>query len=63
MLPCCSRREAIEAKNYDLKVVNPNARTEEDLRTPEELHDLVEAKGREVTEALAALRALSAGHD
>jgi len=49
-------REEIEAKNFDLKAVNPHAKTEEDTRTPEELLDLIEAKGREVGEALAALR-------
>jgi type I restriction enzyme M protein len=54
-------RKDIEAKNYDLKAVNPNARVQEDLRTPEELLDLIEAKGREVAEALAALRALRRG--
>jgi type I restriction enzyme M protein len=46
----------IEARNYDLKAVNPNAKHEEDTRTPEELLDLIEAKGQEVAEALAALR-------
>jgi type I restriction enzyme M protein len=51
-------REAIEAKNYDLKAVNPHARSQEDRRTPEELLDLIEAKGREVAEAVAQLRAL-----
>ncbi|HEU0025695.1 MAG TPA: N-6 DNA methylase [Ktedonobacterales bacterium] len=49
-------RERIEARGYDLKAVNPNARREQDTRTPDELLDLVEAKGREVAEALAALR-------
>ena len=49
-------RKAIEAKSYDLKAVNPNAKTNEDTRTPEELLDLIEAKGREVAEALAVLR-------
>ncbi len=49
-------REAIEAKGYDLKAVNPNARSEEDRRTPEELLELIEAKGREVAAALAELR-------
>ena len=49
-------REAIEAKNYDLKAVNPNAKNNEDKRTPKELLDLIEAKGREVAEALAVLR-------
>jgi hypothetical protein len=37
---------------------NPHARSQEDRRTPEELLDLVEARGREVAEAVAALRAL-----
>lgn len=49
-------RDEIEVKNYDLKAVNPNARTNEDTRTPEELLDLIEAKGKEIAEALAALR-------
>ena len=49
-------RAEIEAKNYDLKAVNPNAKGNEDMRTPEELIDLIDAKGREVAEALAALR-------
>jgi type I restriction enzyme M protein len=49
-------RQDIEAKNYDLKAVNPHAKAREDTRTPEELLDLIEAKGREVAEALAILR-------
>jgi len=49
-------RKEIEARNYDLKAVNPHAKKEEDTRTPEELLDLIEAKGREVAEALAELR-------
>jgi type I restriction enzyme M protein len=49
-------REEIEARNYDLKAVNPNAKADDDLRKPEELLDLIEAKGREVAEALAKLR-------
>lgn len=49
-------RKEIEEKNYDLKAVNPNAKSNEDTRTPEELLDLIEAKGREVAEALAVLR-------
>lgn len=52
-------RAAIEAKNYDLKAVNPNAKRDEDTRTPGELLDLIEAKGREVAAALAELRALT----
>jgi len=49
-------RQQIEARNFDLKAVNPNAKSDEDTRTPEELLAVIEAKGREVTEALAALR-------
>jgi len=52
-------REVIEAKNYDLKAVNPNAKSNEDTRTPEELINIIEAKGREVVEALATLRGKS----
>jgi type I restriction enzyme M protein len=51
-------RQEIEAKNYDLKAVNPNAKAAADSRTPEELLEVIEAKGREVAQALAALRAL-----
>jgi type I restriction enzyme M protein len=39
------RREAIEARNYDLKAVNPNAKRDEDTRTPQELLDLIETRG------------------
>jgi type I restriction enzyme M protein len=39
-----------------LKAVNPNAKANEDLRKPEELLDLIEAKGREVQQALQKLR-------
>ncbi|MCC6179425.1 MAG: N-6 DNA methylase [Chloroflexi bacterium] len=53
-------REQIVAKNYDLKAVNPNARAVEDTRTPAELLDAIEAKGREVADALKTLRALMA---
>lgn len=49
-------RADIEAKGYDLKAVNPNAPREVDARTPEELLDFIEAKGREVAEALSKLR-------
>jgi type I restriction enzyme M protein len=51
-------RDAIEARNYDLKAVNPNARDEQDTRTPEELLDIIGTKGREVAEAPAHLRAV-----
>ncbi len=50
-----SRRD-IEARNFDLKAVNPHRKNAEDTRTPEELLAFIEAKGREVAEALARLR-------
>ena len=49
-------RQEIESKNFDLKAVNPHAKNHEDTRTPEELLDLIEAKGHEVADALATLR-------
>ena len=49
--------EVIEVYNFDLKAVNFCCRNSEDIRTPEELLHIIEAKGREVAEALAALRA------
>jgi type I restriction enzyme M protein len=53
-----AKAEAIENAVYDLKAVNPNRKAVVDTRTPAELLDLIEAKGKEVTEALAALRAM-----
>ena len=56
-------REEVEAKVkeiedavYDLKAVNPHKKPNVDTRTPEELMNIIEAKGKEVAEALAALR-------
>lgn len=43
-------------RNYDLKAVNPNARSLENTRTPEKILDLIEAKGREVADVLSLLR-------
>jgi type I restriction enzyme M protein len=51
-------RGAIEASNFDLKAVNPNAKATEDTRTPDELLDIIEAQGREVDAAIAELRTL-----
>jgi type I restriction enzyme M protein len=53
-------RAEIEARNYDLKAVNPNRVVEVDERTPEEIIDFIEEKGREVAAALARLRELTA---
>ncbi len=49
---------AIAESNYDLKAVNPNRKAEVDQRTPAELLDEIEARGREVDEAIANLRGL-----
>lgn len=50
------KRTEIEARDYDLKAVNPNVGVEEDTRTPEELLDLIEEQGQIVADALATLR-------
>ena len=49
-------REEIEARNYDLKAMNPHARLNTDTRSVEELLEVIEQKSREFTEALTALR-------
>ena len=51
-----NKAKEIESAVYDLKAVNPNKKPVIDTRTPEELLGIIEAKGREVAEALAALR-------
>jgi type I restriction enzyme M protein len=53
-----ARAQDIEDAVYDLKAVNPNKPAEEDTRTPAELLDIIEQKGREVAEVVAALRAM-----
>lgn len=53
-------RDQIAAKGYDLKAVNPNARHDTDTRTPADLLDEIEQRGREAAEALATLRTLIA---
>lgn len=53
-----NRAQAIDDAVYDLKAVNPNSIVEEDTRTPEDLLNIIEQKGREVAEALSALRGL-----
>ena len=51
-------RAAIEAKNYDLKAVNPNRKVEVDSRTPAEILAAIEQRHLEVAEALKTLREL-----
>ena len=50
------RAKEIEDAVYDLKAVNPNKKPKIDTRTPEQLLDIIEAKGKEIAEALAILR-------
>ena len=46
----------IENAVYDLKAVNPNKKPDIDTRTPEELLEIIEQKGKEIETALALLR-------
>ena len=55
-----NKAESIENAVYDLKAVNPHRKAVVDTRTPAELLDLIEEKGREVASALAVLRSLHA---
>ena len=47
---------SVSAQTTPTEAVNPNAKSNEDTRTPEEILDLIEAKGKEVAEALKVLR-------
>jgi type I restriction enzyme M protein len=55
-----AKAKEIEDAAFDLKAVNPHKKPTVDARTPEELLDLIEAKGREIAEAIALLRQHSA---
>jgi type I restriction enzyme M protein len=50
------KAKEIEDAVYDLKAVNPNKKPNVDTRTPEELMNIIEARGKEVAAALATLR-------
>lgn len=52
-------RQEIEDRNYDLKAVNPHSKDVSDERTAEELLELLEAKSRVVSNALAKLGSLA----
>ena len=41
-----NRAQAIDDAVYDLKAVNPNSIIEEDTRTPEDLLNIIEQKGK-----------------
>jgi len=51
-------RADLEERDYDLEAVNPHAKLDEDTRTPAELIAEIEARGRDLQEALGALKAL-----
>lgn len=51
-----AKAKEIEDAVYDLKAVNPHKKQEVDTRTPEELLDIIEVKGKEISQALALLR-------
>lgn len=46
----------VQAKNYDLKAVNPNREDKQDKRTPEELISIIEAQSEEIRKALQTLK-------
>lgn len=50
------KAKEIEDAVYDLKAVNPHKKPNVDNRTPEELMNIIEAKGKEVAAALATIR-------
>jgi type I restriction enzyme M protein len=56
-------REEIEARRFDLKAINPNRKAVEDNRSPENVLDLIEDKGREVAAAIRELRELLSTDD
>jgi type I restriction enzyme M protein len=51
-------RSEFEAKNYDLKAVNPNRKREVDTRTPAEILVEIERLGKEADAAIAELKRL-----
>lgn len=53
-----AKAEAIEDAAYDIKAVNPNRADDEDKRSPAELLDFIDRKGREADAALSRLRVL-----
>ena len=53
-----SKAQKIDDAVYDLKAINPNAKTDTDERTPEELLEFIALKGKEVQSALEMLRGI-----
>ncbi|MBL7131327.1 MAG: N-6 DNA methylase [Candidatus Omnitrophica bacterium] len=48
--------EDIQAKNYDIKAVNPNRKVIQDTRTPQELISIIESESGEILRTLARLK-------
>ncbi len=48
--------EEIEAKNFDLKAVNPNRKEQEDKRTPKDLIQIIEKESAEIAKVLKTLK-------
>jgi len=48
--------DEIEAKNYDIKAVNPNRKNEEDTRTPQELISIIESQTEEIKNIINLLK-------
>lgn len=51
-----AKAQEIEDAIYDLKAVNPNKKTVMDDRTPEQLLEVIAAKGVEISQMLGQLR-------
>ncbi len=51
-------RQELEARNYDLKAVNPNKQPKIDTRTPDQLLNIIQTKAEEIQRALDTLRAM-----
>ena len=54
-----AKAQSIEDAAFDLKAVNPNAKTEEDTRTPADLIEIIRQKSRELQSILDRLEQLS----
>ncbi len=58
-----TKAQQIEDAAFDLKAVNPTAKAAGDLRTPTEMLDFIDEKGREIADALKRLRLLETAAD
>lgn len=56
-------RKMIEDRNFDLKAVNPHRKATGESRTAAELLDVIDAKGKEVADAITKMRVLLQDND